>query len=152
MYPKCLFLPCYWIGYRESWNLTGIGIDDYISGIMTSLVTPSLFPRCTTTLDFRVPPPAKSHFNPWLQVGGKICIFDSGVNCPFKMVLISGQTDPKGRHDAVLGDSLHETRSSRQTLKPRPACGEEGANHDHPWWRPSQRANHQIPVDSFSEP
>ena len=45
------FLLWYWIGY---WYW-----------IVTSLVTPSFFPRCTTTLDFRVPPPAKSHFNPW---------------------------------------------------------------------------------------
>ncbi|TNN22552.1 hypothetical protein EYF80_067334 [Liparis tanakae] len=42
------------------------------------------------------------------------------------------RTDPEGGHDAVLGDGLHETRSSRQTLQPRPAGGEEGADHDHP--------------------
>ena len=49
---KVFVLLWYQIGYRESWNLTGIGIDYYISGIVTSLLTPSLFPCCTATLDF----------------------------------------------------------------------------------------------------
>lgn len=61
-------------------------------------------------------------------------------------------TDPEGGHDVVLGDGLQKARSSRQTLKACPARGEEGANHDHPRRRPSQRANHQVPVDSLTEP
>lgn len=61
-------------------------------------------------------------------------------------------TDPQGRHDAVLGDGLQEARRSGQTLQSRPAGGEEGADHNHPRRRPGQRAYHQVPVDSFAKP
>lgn len=63
-----------------------------------------------------------------------------------------GETDPKGGHDAVFGNGLQETGSSGQALQSRPAGWEEGANHNHPRWRPSQRADHQVPVDSFTKP
>lgn len=61
-------------------------------------------------------------------------------------------TDPKGRHDAVLGDGLQETRRSCQTLQSCTAGGEEGANHDHPGRWPGQRTNHQVPVHPLPKP
>lgn len=69
------------------------------------------------------------------------------------IVTVAGtETDPKGGHNAILGDGLQKTRSSRQALEPCPASGKERANHDHPWRRPSQCANDQVPMHALSEP
>lgn len=65
---------------------------------------------------------------------------------------VTAGADPKGGHDAVLGDGLHETGSSRQALQSGAAGGEEGADHDHPRRGPSQGPDHQVPVDALSKP
>lgn len=56
---------------------------------------------------------------------------------------------PEERNDAIAGDSLKEAGRSRQTLKPCPTGGEEGAKHNDPGRGPCQGANNQVTVHAF---
>lgn len=74
------------------------------------------------------------------------------VNSASVYVCVCVFTHFKKRDYAIAGDGLQEAWRSSQTLKPCPTGGEEGANHDHPWWRPRQGTNYKVTIHPLTKP